>query len=278
MRKALAGVCAGILPGCAGVKMSMPDPDQHTQSQLVSLFNSPKDNSRNISPDERLEVVNRIDNRIVPATIKVCQRTFSNPETCSPLLNKRTLTVHYQHEGINAFVGRSFNLSVLGGMVRVSGNDDELALVLAHEYSHSLMGHVQKTIRNQRLGQLAGGLAGLGVAAAAGADLNSTSAGQVIDSGVNIGGKIGSLRFSKGMEYEADHLAIFIVHEAGYSMDKAIKYFQRAYGIQRQYNQEGNGQVVGFFQTHPSDDERLMRLTVTAALIRQGMDRPRWKK
>ena len=44
------------------------------------------------------------------------------------------------------------------------------------------------------------------------------------------------------------------------------------------YNQAGNRDVVGFLKTHPSDEERLMRLAVTAALIRQGIDRPRWKR
>ena len=273
----ILALCA-LVSGCAGVKMSMPDPDRNTHSQLVELFQSPVDNPRHTPPDGRLEVVNRIDKRILPATISVCQRTFSNPQDCPGLLRQRTLTVYAEHEGINAFVDGSLNLSVLGGMVREVGNDDELAFVLAHEYSHSLMGHIQKTMRNQMLGQLAGGLAGLGVAAAAGVDLSSASAGQVIDGGVNIGGTLGSLRFSKGMELEADHLAMFILNESGYDMDKAIQYCQRQGQIQYQHNWDGSQQVLGFFETHPSDEERLMRLAVTRELIRQGMDRPRWKK
>ena len=254
--------------------MSMPKPDQDTRVQLVEMFRSPVDSPRRIPPTERLKVINKIDKRVLPAAITVCQRTFSNSGNCAPLLTRRTLVVYPKHEGINAFVGDRYNLGVLGGLVRISGNDDELAFVLAHEYSHALMGHVQKMMRNQMIGQLVGGLAGLGVAAAAGADLGSASTGQAIDGGMNIG----ALRFSKGMELEADHLAMFILAESGYDPDKAMQFFMRTYQIQRRYNQAGNRQAVGFLSTHPSDEERLMRLAVTKELIKQGMDRPRWKK
>ena len=258
--------------------MSMPEPDHATRSQLVEMFKVPVQSSRRIAPEERLEVINRIDKKVLPAAITVCQRTFSDPGNCAPRLTSRTLVVYPKHEGINAFVGDRYNLGVLGGLVRISGNDDELAFVLAHEYSHALMGHVQKTMRNQMIGQLVGGLAGLGVAAAAGSDLGSASTGQAIDGGMNIGGTIGALRFSKGMELEADHVAMFILAESAYDPDKAMQFFMRTYQIQRRYNQAGNRQVVGFLSTHPSDEERLMRLAVTKELIKQGMDRPRWKK
>ena len=267
-----------LFTGCAGVKMNLPDPDLDTRAQLVETFQSPVTPSRNIPPDSRLEVVNRVDRRIVPAAVRVCQRTFNNPEICSQSLYQRTLTVYHRSERVNAFVGQNYDVSVLGGLVRMSGSDDELAFVLAHEYTHALMGHVQKGMRNQALGQIVGGLAGIGLSAATGAIEDTAASSEIVDSGIAIGGGIGALRFSKGMELEADHLALFIVHEAGYNMDKAMDFFQRTYRMQHEYNQAGQGQVVGFFQTHPSDEERLMRLTVAAALIRQGMDRPRWKK
>ena len=93
-----------------------------------------------------------------------------------------------------------------------------------------------------------------------------------------IGGTFGALKFSKKMELEADHLAMFVLDEAGYDLDKAMQFFQRQYQIQHQYNQSGNQQVVGFLDTHPSDEERLLHLEATKEMIRQGHNRPLWKK
>ena len=152
MRTYLCLLLCLLVSGCAGVKMNLPDPDHNTRSQLAERFNSSIEQSRNIPPHDRLEVVNRVDRKVVSAAVRVCQRTFNNPENCAQSLYQRKLTVYHKSEGVNAFVGRNYDLYVLGGLVSISGSDDELAFVLAHEYTHALMGHVQKGMRNQALG------------------------------------------------------------------------------------------------------------------------------
>ena len=43
-------------------------------------------------------------------------------------------------------------------------------------------------------------------------------------------------------------------------------------------NVSGQGRIVGFFATHPSDEERLLQLLATLASIEQGVMEPSWKQ
>ena len=92
-----------------------------------------------------------------------------------------------------------------------------------------------------------------------------------------LGAAMGQTVFSKDMELEADHLALFILAEAGYDMSKGMQFFQRTLQLQQQMNRAGQGQVVGFFTTHPSDQERLLQLLATKDMIERGATRPLWK-
>ena len=282
LRLPLAG-CAVVvvllsLTGCAGTRVSLPQPSPATQTELVRLFSAPVNRSRGIQPSSRLNVVTEVDRRVLPAAERVCQRTFSNPQDCPRLLNNRRLTVLADDEGINAAVGQNFDLTVLGGLVRVSGSDDEIALVLAHEYSHALFGHVAASRNNSMWGELIAGLAGLAVIASTADTITESQIEMIAMDGTALGAAMGQTVFSKDMELEADHLALFILDDAGYEMTKGMQFFQRTYQIQGQMNVAGRGQVVGFFATHPSDEERLLQLMATQNMIERGATRPLWKQ
>ena len=283
LRLPLAGCCAVVvvllsLTGCAGTRVSLPQPSPATQTELVRLFSAPVNRSRGIQPSSRLNVVTEVDRRVLLAAERVCQRIFSNPQDCPRLLNNRRLTVLADDEGINASVGQNFDLTVLGGLVRVSGSDDEIALVLAHEYSHALFGHVAASRNNSMWGELIAGLAGLAVIASTADTITESQIEMIAIAGTALGAAMGQTVFSKDMELEADHLALFILDDAGYEMTKGMQFFQRTYQIQGQMNVAGRGQVVGFFATHPSDEERLLQLMATHNMIERGATRPLWKQ
>ena len=282
LRLALVG-CAVVvvlfsITGCAGARVSLPQPSPATQTELVRLFSTPVNRSRDIQPSARLNVVTEVDRRVLPAAERVCQRIFSNPQDCPGLLNNRSLTVAAADEGINAFVGQNFDLTVLGGLVRVSGSDDEIALVLAHEYSHALFGHVATSRNNSMWGELLAGLAGLAVIASTADTITESQIETVAMNGTALGAAMGQTVFSKDMELEADHLALFILDEAEYETAKGMQFFQRTHQIQSQMNVAGRGQMVGFFATHPSDEERLLQLLATNKMIERGATRPLWKQ
>ena len=263
------------ITGCAGARVSLPPPSPATQTELARLFSTPVNRSRDIQPSARLNVMTEIDRRVLPAAERVCQQTFSSPQDCPGLLNNRSLTVAAADEGINAFVGQNFDLTVLGGLVRVSGSDDEIALVLAHEYSHALFGHVAASRNNSMWGEL---LAGLAVIASTADTITESQIETIAMDGTALGAAMGQTVFSKDMELEADHLALFILDEAGYETTKGMQFFQRTHQIQSQMNVAGRGQMVGFFATHPSDEERLLQLLATKNMIERGATRPLWKQ
>ena len=214
--------------------------------------------------------------KILPAAISVCQRTFSNPQDCPSLLYSRTVQVYPANQVVNALIGENFDIHILGGLVQFVGSDDELAAVMAHEYAHGLMGHVSKRLSNAAWA----GLAGLAAGVAIGAKTDPQNLGDWGLTGLNLGQGIGLLTFTKGMESEADHLAAFILQEAGYDLKKGSMFFVRALQKQERLNYAyGEGQrVLGFLRTHPAHAERLADWVATEEMIAKGHRHPLWKK
>ena len=262
--------------GCATPKLARPFVSYETRAEVARRWNEALVPSRLTPVSERGMVVYNIDMRINSAAVKVCQRTFSNPQDCPSLLGKRTLNVISEDNDANAFVGGKFDITVLGGLVSMAGNDDEIAFALAHEYSHALMGHVAKREANSGLGILAGLAAGIAVAAATGSDFATGT--DITMSSMGIGEQIGSLSFSKDMELEADYLGMFILDEAGYEMRGGVDFIQRLSGLQRQREANGQKGVLGFIKTHPSDTKRVENLIATERVVSAGKKRPSWKK
>ena len=278
---AVVAVAASFLVACAGgAKIALPLPDSDSRAEVSHLFGTPLVPARVIPRSGMVAVMNRIDQRIQPAAAEVCRRTFNNPQDC-PFLSRRTITVYPNSLEINAFIDENLNVGVLGGLVSRTGCDDEIALVLAHEYAHALFGHVAKTSENSMWGELIAAMAGVGVMGAVAKSGGTLTDWQIDDlayDGVALGGDNGGTVFSKGMELEDDHLAMFILTEAGYDLNQGMKFFQRAYTIQLRQNAAGHGHVLGFFRTHRSDEERLLNLLSTKKMIEQGARRPIWKQ
>ena len=276
MRKLLC-VMAVLLTaaGCSTTRLARPNINPTTQSAMQGRMLDVLVPQRRIPLEERYALVLDVDKRVRPATIRVCERTFNNPQDCRSVLVKRTLEVFPADEGINAFVGSQYDLKVLGGLVRVSGTDGEIASVLAHEYAHALMGHVASTQANTGLGVLAGVLTGIAVAAASDADAQGAT--DIIFAGGNVGEQMGALAFSKDMELEADHLGMFILAEAGYDIEDGANFIRRMASLQRQREARGEEGMFGFLSTHPSDQERIENLIATEEIIKGGAQRPTWR-
>ena len=276
MRSLLTVAAVVVLAGCARAKIVNPTITPAVQTEAAARSWERTKSSRSTALNRIRDVVHRVDRKVLPAAISVCQRTFSNPYTCYSILSARTLEIYPAHRGVNAFIGENFDVSILGGLVQFVGTDDELAAVMAHEYAHGLMGHVSKALSNAAWA----GLAGLAAGVAIGAKADPQNLDSWGITGLNLGQGIGFISFSKGMEAEADHLAVFILHEAGYDLKKGSMFFVRALRKQTHLNYlHGEGQqVLGFLRTHPHHTERLEDWVATEEMIANGHRRPRWKK
>ena len=276
----VSGLACG---GCAGPRLAMPTTWDNTAiaHELNQRVGAPVSASRKTPVHEREAVVYRIDRRLQLAAVEVCKRTFNNPRECASTLYQRSLVVIPENEDVNAFVGQRYDLTILGGLVSMAGSDDEIASVLAHEYSHALLGHVARSANNSMAGMAIGAAIGTAIGVAV-APKDSPAAGDIVTdigmAGLNAGVMMGQLAFSQRMELEADHLGLFILQEAGYNLGAASQFFLRMIHAQNSRTRSGDKGFFGIFRTHPTHEHRIQRLIATEKMIQQGARRPFWKK
>ncbi len=142
-----------------------------------------------------------------------------------------------ESDAVNAYTNGE-NVFVTRGMMRFVDNDDELAIVLGHEFGHNLMSHVEKTKNNAMGGYVIGGI----VDALLGT-------GSVF---ANEGAKGAAQAYSVEFEQEADYVGMYMMARAGYDYDNAA-YFWRKMGV-------NNTQSITFSGSHPTSAERFLGL------------------
>lgn len=146
---------------------------------------------------------------------------------------------------INAYADGK-RIVVSKGIMRFADNDNELALVVAHELGHSAMRHVDKIRQNAAVGTI-GGLAIDSLLAAAGI----STGGQM----ANMGGQAAVMQYSVPFEQEADYVGMYFLERAGYS-SASVAQFWRRMGAE-------NAQSITRRSTHPTSVERFLAIERT---------------
>ncbi|WP_198671073.1 M48 family metallopeptidase [Oceanibium sediminis] len=127
-------------------------------------------------------------------------------------------------------------------------NADELAFILGHEAGHHIRDHLPRRQSAANTGAALGGI----VAAVFGADSGG------VQQAANLGGLVGSRRFSPGYELEADRVGTRIAIRAGYDPVRGAAYFTRI-------ADPGNG----FLASHPPNSSRIDTVRATAREFRR---------
>lgn len=137
------------------------------------------------------------------------------------------------------------NIVIYYGMMHFLQDDDEVAIVLAHELAHNMMGHIDATKTNIMAGAIVGAL------------IDGLAASQGINTGglAGTGAQIGQLSYSVGFEEEADYVGLYIAERAGYDITKAP-------GLWRRMTLE-NPEALFRETTHPSNARRAATLQKT---------------
>lgn len=139
------------------------------------------------------------------------------------------------------------------GMMRFLKNDDELAIVLAHEMAHAYRGHMAFLRTRQAVELL------LGIPAAI---FGGQLAGQLVALMVEASTK----KFDRDQEREADLFGLMWVHKAGFDPAVAKNLFRRM-AIEMPESAE-----QGFLSSHPTSAERLLSMERIAETLMQGKD------
>jgi predicted Zn-dependent protease len=241
---ALTGAC--FLCGCAGAVHRLPEVSDGNlslaQTEVQGAGGPPL--RRAVTDDEVTETLNSALRRIRPPADQMCREM--NVGVCDWTFRASA------NRSMNASAAPNGLIVVNRGVVEYAENEEQVALVIAHEIGHQAANHIATGQRNQATGALIGALL-LGVAGAA-ASYRSYSGPQItrsaMETGANIGGAIGRISFSKEQEREADYLAAVILYRAGIDLDKAR-------GVLVTMARASGRKETGMLDTHPAGPERI---------------------
>ena len=156
---------------------------------------------------------------------------------------------------VNAFSDGD-DIGVNTGMIRFAESDDELALVVGHEFAHNALGHRTRNTANQTIGAVLGGILDVGIG------MLGIPVGGVFS---KLGAGMMTSAFSKEYEAEADYLGLYFASRAGYDVGGAPDFWRRM-GVEHPSSVES-----AYLSMHPSTPERTLSL-------QQGVDEIRAKR
>jgi predicted Zn-dependent protease len=241
---------------------------QTVDSKAVSSAGSEIRNADNWVPryltDEEAEKkILEVYARLLPGATQICRDMDEH---------KCAWDIRYSpDDDVNAFAAGEGVILIKKGILRHADNDDELAMVIAHEMSHHAADHISETRQNATTGAmvgavLMGALAGTAYSGTAYSPAyNQYRINEAVNSGMQAGAALGHLSFSKGQENEADYLAAHILHRAGYDLTKARGMWVKLGRLGTTEHGERHS-----LNTHPDPAERLARWDVTTEEVRNS--------
>jgi predicted Zn-dependent protease len=177
-----------------------------------------------------------VDDPIVSEYInRLGQNLARNSDVTFPVTFKLIET-----DEINAFTLPGGYIFINTGLLKLSGNEAELASAIAHELGHAAARHATRQASRDRLLSigaipltiLAGPVAGLAVKAAA---------------------PMAFMQFSRGFETEADLLGLQYLWKSGYDPDSSIDLFEALESTEKKQP----GSVAKLFRSHPLTPDRI---------------------
>lgn len=152
---------------------------------------------------------------------------------------------------VNAFCLPGGKVVVYTGILGIAQNDDQLATVMSHEVAHALARHGAERMSHQ---QISGVVQSIGSVLVKG---YAPEYGSTFDTAYSTGVNVGiMLPFSRSHENEADEIGIHLMKKAGYNIQEAISFWENMKKM------KGGESQNAFFSTHPSDDERIKKISL----------------
>jgi predicted Zn-dependent protease len=140
---------------------------------------------------------------------------------------------------INAFCLPGGKIGVFTGLLELVENDDQLAVVIAHEVAHALAHHASERLSLHRSGTR----------------------------------WLADRSFDREQELEADHIGVFLMTFAGYDPEQAVAFWREMQAIR------GNEfRIPEILSDHPNDERRMKQLqswTTPARSAKRALDEGR---
>ncbi|HUQ27747.1 MAG TPA: M48 family metalloprotease [Usitatibacter sp.] len=174
-------------------------------------------------------------------------------------------------ETVNAFALPGGSILISSGLLKRLGSESELAGVLAHEIAHVVKRHQITAIQSAARGNLA---KSLGSEIASDKWRGGGIAGQALKPfAINLAADLLKDGFflrplDRGLEYEADQLAIVIATRSGYDPYGLVG------ALQMLAQFRGEGDAASVFATHPAPADRLGELERFIPTVEQYAKQP----
>lgn len=149
----------------------------------------------------------------------------------------------------NAFCMPGGKIVVYEGLLPVTQSEAALAIVLGHEIAHAVAKHSAEQMSTQMKQQL-GAKVLSGILGATGAGTTTSILSQTAFS---LGSKLGSLKYSRDNESEADYMGLIFAAMAGYDPNVAVDFWQRMAST-------SSNTKLAFLSDHPSDAKRIANI------------------
>jgi beta-barrel assembly-enhancing protease len=191
--------------------------------------------------------VNQVGQLVAAAALE----THRNGDRPAPVAGFHFVVV--ESDKINAFAAPGGYVFVTTAAVRTAKSEDELAAVLAHECAHVVRGHALGNIQKSRYASTSAELLqAAGTATLSPEQLNQLN--QLLEGIINDTLEAMFVKgYSRDTEFEADKIGVELVQKAGYDPMAMSRFLDNL--AKQQSTSEG-----GFFQTHPSTQERQAKL------------------
>lgn len=245
MTRGLLVVALGVaLGGCAGVHRYHPN--FYSVDGDVSLGRElSREVESEVAPVRHAgltQLVGRIGQRLVASSPEPAFRLF-------PYSFKVVDTTE-----VNAFALPGGPVYVHMGLIELCETEDELAAVLAHEMSHVAARHGTEMMTTENLTQ---------IVMIAAVSFIPVPVPAIAWEGAKLGLVLGFLRYSRGMEAEADELGLRVLAAAGYDPHAMATVFQRL--DEEQHSMPSL--VERFLSSHPLTHDRIAAVNEQLATL-----------
>lgn len=231
-----------VLSGCMSTSTYYPKPDQASvskerQNQIDYVQNNA--GQKAIQQGNYKERLSKVANDILRGGMSLCYDLGKPESECRFSFGLAT------GAAVNAYAdGRTIYVSQ--PMMDLANTNEELAVVMGHEYAHNLMKHVKAKQTNAMVGGVVGALM----------DTFAASQGMQTQSSLSkMGSNIGAMSYSKDFEKEADYIGLYVTQRAGYDISNAPELWRKM-SLQ-------DSKAIYNGVTHPSNPERYVALGQT---------------
>ena len=243
-----------LINGCVTAPQYVIDtPDvEQTRAAKSEILRKGKIYTNNASRSEKLDRLGRVSDRLNIPAKRLCLALGERERS-----NCNWKVYHRDEPEINAYAtqGEDGNeVVIFMGVLDHTHSDEELAFIVAHEMSHHILNHINDDT-GFTVGEGIGILLGLALIGDDDFDADSATLEDMTDLiGLTkeVGGAFDRPQYSRSQENESDFLAIQILYDANYDLNKAKQGL-----INIAASAEDTSSYPAFLASHPSGPQRL---------------------